>query len=122
MLFVVDCLPFPDVFLEMEGVHFQLLLAFYGAMCTPRETLRCLSLYTAILKGIPSYFFQHFFEIAKRTFIIKGKHLYCALMCKKFVTFHKSNKKIKFYSCTFQHSSRPFCVFYFRFTSNQVTI
>ena len=75
-----------------------------------------------LIKGIPSYFFQHFFEIAKRTFIIKGKHLYCALMCKKFVTFHKSNKKIKFYSCTFQHTSRPFCVFYFRFTSNQVTI
>ena len=51
-----------------------------------------------IVKGIPSYFFQHFFEIAKRTFIIKEKNLYCTLMCKKCVTFHKSNKKIKFYS------------------------
>ena len=49
-------------------------------------------------KGIPSYFFQNFFEIAKRTFIIKENNLYCTIMCKKFVTFHKSNKKIKFYS------------------------
>ena len=49
-------------------------------------------------KGIPSYFFQHFFEIAKSTFKVKEKKLYCTLMCKKCVTFHKSNKKIKFYS------------------------
>ena len=50
------------------------------------------------LKGIPSYFFQHFFEIAKRTFKVKEKNLYRTLMCKNCVTFHKSNKKIKFYS------------------------
>ena len=31
-------------------------------------------------------------------FIIKEKKLYCTLMCKRFVTFHESNKKIKFYS------------------------
>ena len=51
-----------------------------------------------LLKGIPSYFFQHFFEIAKRKFKVKEKNMYCTLMCKKCVTFHKSNKKIKFYS------------------------
>ena len=50
------------------------------------------------LKGIPSYLFQNFFEIAKSTFKVKEKKLYCTLMCKKCVTFHKSNKKIKFYS------------------------
>ena len=58
---------------------------------------KCFNKFYCLFKGIPSYFFQHFFEIAKRTFIIKGKKLYCTLMCKKFVTFHKSNKKIKFY-------------------------
>ena len=51
------------------------------------------------IKGIPSYYFQHFFEIAKRTFKVKEKNLYCTLMCKKCVTFYKPNKKIKFYSC-----------------------
>ena len=51
-----------------------------------------------LFKGIPSYFFQHFFEIAKSKFKVKEKNLYCTLMCKKCVTFHKSNKKIKFYS------------------------
>ena len=29
---------------------------------------------------------------------MKEKNLYCTLMCKKIVTFYKSNKKIKFYS------------------------
>ena len=32
------------------------------------------------IKGIPSYFFQHFFEIAKSTFKVKEKNLYCTLM------------------------------------------
>ena len=32
------------------------------------------------LKGIPSYYiFQHFFEIAKRTFITKENNLYSTL-------------------------------------------
>ena len=53
---------------------------------------------TKDIKGIPSYFFQLFFEIAKRTFKVKEKNLYSTLMCKKCVTFHKFNKKIEFYS------------------------
>ena len=44
------------------------------------------------------YFFQHFFEIAKRTFIIKGKNLYC-------IPCVKNNPQIQ---QNLQHSSRPF--------------
>ena len=78
---------------------YYLLIMTKKTFRNPLETLVKIFKYqNKILKGIPSYFFQHFFEIAKRTFIIKEKKLYCTLMCKKCVTFHKSNKKIKFYS------------------------
>ena len=38
---------------------------------SPNQILAKISPNKVCIKGIPSYFFQHFFEIAKRTFIIK---------------------------------------------------
>ena len=48
------------------------------------------------IKGIPSYFFQHFFEIAKRIFIIKENNLYCTLMCKNLLHSTNPTKRLSF--------------------------